>query len=121
MAGNTTLTAKAHEALGAPRLAELLMEVAERDAAIKRRLKLETAAPNKMAAELRKRLAQIARATTFIERNKLRQLAADLEALCDSITGQVAQHDAATALEVMWQFMDLASGVRSITSNSFPS
>lgn len=111
MAANTPLSAKTLEALGAPRLAELLMEVAESDAAIKRRLRLEIATPSKMAAELRKRLAQIARATTFLERNKLRPLAGDLEALCGSITRQVAEHDAQAALELMWQFMDLASGV----------
>ncbi|XUM23136.1 DUF6880 family protein [Bradyrhizobium oligotrophicum S58] len=100
MASSTPLNAKALEQLGAQRLAELLMEVAERDAAIKRRLKLAIATPGKMAAELRKRLARIGRATTFLERNKLRPLAADLEALHGSITKQVAEHDSAAALDL---------------------
>ena len=111
MASKTALNAKTLEALGVQRLAELLMEVAESDAAIKRRLRLEIAAPNALAAELRKRLAQVARATTFLERNKLRPLAADLSALRDTIARQVAEHDAGTALELMWQFMDLAGRV----------
>ncbi|CCD95929.1 conserved hypothetical protein [Bradyrhizobium sp. ORS 375] len=111
MASSTPLTAKALEQLGAQRLAELLLEVAERDTAIKRRLKLEIATPAKIATELRKRMAQIARATTFLERNKLRPLAADLEALRASIAKQVAEHDSQAALELMWQFMDLANGV----------
>ncbi|CCD90023.1 conserved protein of unknown function [Bradyrhizobium sp. ORS 285] len=111
MASSTPLTAKALEQLGAQRLAELLLEVAERDAAIKRRLKLEIATPTKLATELRKRLAQIGRATTFLERNKLRPLAGDLEALRGSITKQVAENDSPAALELMWQFMDLANGV----------
>ncbi|CCE03191.1 DUF6880 family protein [Bradyrhizobium sp. STM 3809] len=111
MASSTPLTAKALEQLGAQRLAELLLDVAERDAAIKRRLKLEVATPSKIATELRKRMAQIARATTFLDRNKLRPLADDLEALRASIAKQVAEHDPPAALELMWQFMDLANGV----------
>src|ERR1700690_1746501 len=70
------------EALGAKRLAALLMDLAEDDAAINRRLRLELAAkeaPESVAAELRKRLAQIARARSFIDWRKIRELAADLE------------------------------------------
>ncbi|WP_176559504.1 DUF6880 family protein, partial [Rubellimicrobium roseum] len=43
MAAKTTLNAKNLEALGAPRLAELLIELSTGDAAAKRRLRLELA------------------------------------------------------------------------------
>jgi hypothetical protein len=64
MASSTTLNAKNLEALGAPRLAELLMEISKGDAAIKRHLRLELASlqsPGDVAREVRKRLKTIAR------------------------------------------------------------
>jgi len=114
MASKTTLNAKNLEALGAQRLAELLMDAAEGDAATKRRLRLELAAqeaPEALAAEVRKRLAQIARARSFADWRKVRDLAADLEAQRRVIVDQVAKNDAAEALELMWRFMDLAEAV----------
>lgn len=77
---------------------------------MKRRLRLELAAreaPETMAAEVRKRLGQIARARSFDWR-KVRDLAPDLEAQRRLIVDQVAKIDAAEALEPMWRFMDLA-------------
>lgn len=56
MASKKTLSAGNLEALGARRLAELLMDVAERDAAIARRLRLELTAehePRRVAVEVR--------------------------------------------------------------------
>jgi hypothetical protein len=115
MASKKTLNAENLEALGAQRLAELLMDIAEGDAATKRRLRLELTAqeaPEAMAAEVRKRLAQIARARSFADWRKVRELAADLEAQHRAIIGQVAKSDAAEALELMWRFMDLAEAVQ---------
>lgn len=114
MASKTTLNAENLEALGAQRLAELLMDIAEGDAATKRRLRLELTAqqaPETMAAEVRKRLTQIARARSFADWRKVRDLAADLEAQRCAIIDQVAKGDAAEALELMWRFMDLAEAV----------
>jgi Family of unknown function (DUF6880) len=114
MASKTTLNAENLEALGAERLAKLLMDVAEGDAATKRRLRLELtahAAPETMAAEVRKRLTQIARARSFADWSRVRDLAADLDAQRRAIIDQVAKSDAAEALELMWRFMDLAEAV----------
>lgn len=114
MASKKTLTAENLEALGAQRLAELLMDIAEGDAAVKRRLRLELAAreaPETVAAEVRKRLAQIARARSFVDWRKVRDLAADLEAQRRAIVDQVARIDPAEALELMWRFMGLAESV----------
>jgi hypothetical protein len=64
MASKKTLNAENLEALGAQRLAELLMDIAEGNAATKRRLRLELTAqeaPETVAPEVRKRLIQIAR------------------------------------------------------------
>jgi hypothetical protein len=114
MASKKTLKTANLEALGAKRLAELLMEIAEEDAATKRRLRLELAAkeaPEIVAAEVRKRLAQIARARSFVDWRKVRGLAADLEAQRRMIVDQVAKIDASEALELMWRFIDLAEAV----------
>ena len=114
MASKTKLNAENLEALGAQRLAQLLMDLADGDAATKRRLRLELtahAAPETMAAEVRKRLTQIARARSFADWTRVRDLAADLDAQRRAIIDQVAKSDAAQALELMWRFMDLAEAV----------
>ena len=93
MAAKTTLNAKNLEALGAERLAELLIEVSTGDAAIKRRLRLElagAASPAEAAREVRKRLASIARGRSFIDWEKRKAFVADLEAQRRAIIEQVA-------------------------------
>ena len=58
------------EALGAARLAELLMEISEGNAPAKRRLRLALAgaeSPAEVAKEIRKRLATIARSRSFVD------------------------------------------------------
>ncbi|WP_019016376.1 DUF6880 family protein [Elioraea tepidiphila] len=114
MASKKTLTAENLEALGARRLAALLMDIADDDAAVKRRLRLELAvreAPKTVAAEVRKRLTQIGRAGSFVDWRKIRDLAADLETQRRTIVDQVAKIDPAEALELMWRFMGLAEAV----------
>jgi hypothetical protein len=121
MASKKTLNAENLEALGAQRLAELLMDIAGGDAATKRRLRLELTAreaPEAMAAEVRKRLTQIARARSFADWRKVRDLAADLEAQRRAIIDQVATSNAAEALELMWRFMDLAEPVHARCDDS---
>lgn len=114
MASKTKLNAENLEALGVQRLAQLLMDIADGDVATKRRLRLELTAqqaPETMAAEVRKRLTQIARARSFADWSRARDLAADLDAQRRAIIDQVAKSDAAEALELMWRFMDLAEAV----------
>lgn len=114
MAAKRTLTAEKLEALGAARLAGLLMEIAEDNPATMRRLRLEVTAlerPDAIAAEVRKRLTQIARSRSFADWRKVRELASDLNAQRNAIVDQVAMVDAAEALELMWRFMELAAPV----------
>ena len=121
MASKKTLTPENLEALGVQRLAELLVEIAEGDAPIKRRLRLELtarAAPRRVAAEVRKRLALIARTRSFADRRKARARAADLETQRRAIVEQVAKVDAGEALDLMWRFMELADSVHDRSDDS---
>lgn len=114
MASSKTLNAKNLEALGAGRLAALLMEVATGDAAIKRRLRLALAgeaSPADAAREVEKRLATIARARSFIQWHKVKPLAADLVAQHRAIMELVALRDPATALDLMWRFTACGASV----------
>jgi hypothetical protein len=109
-----TLNAKNLEALGADRLAELLMEISRGNAAAKRRLRLELAgaqSPSEVAKEVRKRLTTIARSRSFVDWQNRRTLVEDLETQRCAIVGQVAKADSAEALELIWRFMSLANSV----------
>lgn len=114
MAANTTLNAKNLEALGAGRLAALLIEISAGDAAAKRRLRLELAgaqSPAALAREVRKRLATIGRSRGFVGWDKTRTLVADLENQRRLIVESVAKTDLREALELLWRFMELAESV----------
>ena len=83
MASKLTLNAKNLEALGAARLAELLLELSAGDGAPKRQLRLALAAGSSVeeaAQEVRKRLASIARSSTYIDWRKRKTLTSDLQA-----------------------------------------
>jgi hypothetical protein len=114
MVSKKAVTADNLETLGTKRLATLLMEAAERDAGLKRRLRLELAAaraPESLAAEVRKRLSQISRARSYADWHQARELAGDLESQRQTIANHVAKIDAADALDLMWRFMELAESV----------
>jgi hypothetical protein len=114
MASNSVLSAKNLEALGAPRLAELLLELADGNAAAKRRLKLALAGSGSgatLAKEVRKRLAAISKAKTFIDWQNRKPFAADLELQRKTIAKDIAVSDALEAHDLIWQFLDLAEPV----------
>ena len=111
MALRIQIDTKTLAALGAPRLAELLIEISAGDAALKRRLRLELAGPQAAAKEIRKRLATIARSRSYVEWEQHKALVKDLEAQRQGIVTQVGATDPAEALELMWRFLDLADGV----------
>lgn len=74
------LNAKNLEALGAERLAELLIEISSGDAAAKQLLRMTLAAaksPDELAKEISKRLATIARSRSFVDWQGVRALAGD--------------------------------------------
>ena len=114
MASKKTLNVKNLEALGARRLAELLIEISTGDAAAKRRLRLELAGeegPAAVAQELRKRLVTIARSRSFVDWQNRRALVDDLETQRRAIVGQVAKRDPVDGLDLMWRFLMLAGSV----------
>jgi hypothetical protein len=121
MPKTTTLNAKNLEALGAERLAALLIEISTGDAAAKRRLRMELAgaqSPAELGKEVRKRLAAIGRARSFVDWRGIKPLAADLEAQRAAIAGAIAQRDPVEALHLLWRFMELATPVFSRCDDS---
>jgi len=99
-----TLNAKNLEALGAERLAELLIEISGGNAVVKRHLRLELAGarnPAALAREIRKRLAAMARSRTFVDWRNRRALVDDLETQRRAIIEQAAKADVAEALDLI--------------------
>jgi hypothetical protein len=114
LASNKTLNAKNLEALGAARLAELLLEISTGNTAAKRRLRLELAgaeSPGEVAKEIRKRLNTIARSRSFVDWQNRRALVDDLEAQRRAIVNQVAKCDPAEGLVLIWRFLALANSI----------
>jgi len=104
VAAKTALNAKNLEALGAERLAKLLIEISIGNAAAKRRLRLELAdaqSPAELAKVVRKRLATIARSRSFVDWQGIRSLADDLEAQRGAIVETVARTDPREALDLL--------------------
>lgn len=109
-----TLNTANLEALGASRLADLLMEVSEGSAAIKRRLRLELThalGTGELAREVRKRLATIKRSTSFVDWQKRRAFIKDLDTQLDMIVEKIAPEDPTTGFDLLWQFIELAPSV----------
>jgi hypothetical protein len=110
----TTLNATNLKALGAERLAALLIEISEGNATAKRRLRLELAGAGNPAAvgrEVRKRLTAIGRSQSYVDWQKRKTLVTDLKAQRGAIVDQVAKTDATDALDLMWRFMALAGSI----------
>ena len=83
-------------ALGAERLAELLIEMSTGNAGMKRRIRLELASlqsSDEVAKEIRKRLTTISRSRSFVDWQNRRDLVDDLEAQRRAIVQQVAKVD----------------------------
>ena len=101
-------------ALGADRLAALLIEVSTGSADIKRRLRLELShnlGPEELARDVRKRLVSIRRSTSFVGWRKRKALIKDLTTQAEMITDKIAPEAPAEAFELLWQFIELAPSV----------
>jgi len=111
MASKKTLNLDNLQALGARRLAELLLELAAGDAAAKRRLRLELSAeagPEAVAADIGKRLATLRQARSFVDWQKRPAFVKDLDQQRRLILDKVAEDRPDLALELLWRFMELA-------------
>jgi hypothetical protein len=115
MAGRARLNAKNLEALGPARLAELLLQHTEGNAAARRALRLalaEQRGPLEMAQEVRKRLAAVERSSSWLDQKRRDALLADLDRQRQAIAGPIAAHDPDLAVELLWRFLDLASSLQ---------
>src|SRR3954467_15993722 len=93
-ASKKTLNLDNLQALGARRLAELLLELAAGDAAAKRRLRLELSAeagPEAVAADIGKRLAALRQARSFVDWQKRPAFVRDLDRQRRLILDKVAE------------------------------
>lgn len=114
VASTKTLNAHNLAALGAARLAELLLDISAGDAAAKRRLRLElagTMGADEVSREVGKRLATLAKARSFVEWDKVGALAVDLATQRRAIVDQVGKDEPAEALSLLWRFLALARPV----------
>jgi hypothetical protein len=92
----------------------LLLELVSGNAAAKRLLRLELASRSdggNVAAEIRKRLATIAKSRSFVDWHKVRPLATDLDMQRSAIVKHVAPTAPAEAFDLLWRFLELAASV----------
>ena len=108
------LSADTLESLGARKLAELLMDAAQGNPALARSLRLVLAGTDgggRLAAEVEKRLRTIGRSRGFIEWDKVRPLARELDSLRETIAGPLAAADPRAAVAQMRLLLSLGEGV----------
>jgi hypothetical protein len=98
-AAKNSLDAQSLEALGAPRLAALLLTLAE------------AKGPLEMGRELRRRLATIARSGTLLDDEPRDELLRELDRHITAIRGPIADHDPALAVELLWEVLALSEGL----------
>jgi hypothetical protein len=102
------------EALGAARLAAILLDVADGQATTKRRLRMELAAQvgsDDLVLELEKHLDTVSAARGKVHWRKLKGLRQDLGLLRAMIAGRLAEADPAAAARLLLRFHGLERGV----------
>jgi hypothetical protein len=114
MAARSKLTVESLAKLGTKRLAELLIEEAERNRQLKQAVDMALAAESGSAEvghQIRKRLAQIGRSEAFVTSEKARELAIELGRLRSAIVETIGAGNPNLACELLWQLIDLHSSV----------
>ncbi len=110
-----TLTRANLVALGAERLADLALELAEEQPVVKRRLRLELAAaagPDVLAGEIDKALVTMAGRRGRVPWRKYKALILDLDLLRRLITGPLAKESPALAFDLLGRFLAIAEDVQ---------
>lgn len=111
---STRLSAASLVHLGAPRLADLLIEAGAGNPNLKRRLRLELAAeagPDVLALEIDKRITALAAARTRVSWRKRAELIEDLNAHFRMIVERLSPEAPAEALAVLVRWFDLYPGL----------
>ncbi len=114
LAKGTKLNIEGLEALGAKRLAQLLLDAASSTPVIKRSLVTELAAtggPKQAAASIRKRLRTLAKSRTFVDWQNRGTLLDDLQTQVRLIDELVAVKDPGEAIDLLWEFAALANAI----------
>ncbi len=120
MAGKS-LNKKNLEALGAETLAKLLLEAVKGDAARQRQVRMALSSEQsskEAAADIRKRVAQIRRARSWISARARRTLAKELAGLIDVILTRVAPEDVSLGFDLLWSLLQLAPDIYARTDDS---
>src|SRR5512132_468935 len=115
MANAKTLTPAAVAALGAERLAALLLQAAEYDPALMRSVRFAVASridAAAAAAEIDQQIRRFRRSTAFVDHRERMAFARDLGTLVDAIAGPLADLDPAGALARMLDFIALTPSSR---------
>jgi hypothetical protein len=113
-ANSRKLTTATLIALGPERLAQLVLTHAEADPLFARAVRMALAAKedvSSLAHEIDKRLKTIRRSTSFLDWDKVRPLARELDQLRESIVGPLAEQSPKLAIEQMRLFLSLTESV----------
>jgi hypothetical protein len=107
-------------ALGATRLAELLVDCAQTNASLRRQLVFEQSvrAGVDVVASIRHWMGQLRADTSFLDREAYRPVVGEFEALRAAITTHVAQVAPECAPELMWSWFTLAGTIADRTTES---
>lgn len=114
MARKGGLTEEALVALGAEKLARLIMDEASRNAPFKRLVKAALAGAkggDAIASVVDRRLAALEKARSFIGWERRKEFTADLKATLAVIVGELAAADPAAAIERVLRFLAMADRV----------
>ena len=112
MARKTALSTKSLEALGPERLARLLMEFSKGKPAVKRQLRMALAASKggeTLIASITKRLGELGRSQSFIDWNKAKAFASEIEDLRRMIVEEVGKDHPTEAIDLLWNFLGIAA------------
>ena len=112
MACKTALSAKSLEALGPELLARLLMEFSKGKPALKRQLRMALAASKggeTLIASITKRLGELGRSQSFIDWNKAKAFASEIEDLRRMIVEEVGKDHPTEAIDLLWNFLGIAA------------
>jgi hypothetical protein len=114
MAAAKSITPETLVALGAPALAAALIEHAENDPILRKKLRMllaGTEGPGKLAAELGKRIQTIGRSRSFVDWDKRKPLVQELDHIRTTIGTTLATQSPAAAIERLWDFIGIADRV----------
>jgi hypothetical protein len=114
MARQTSLSVESLVALGVGKLAHLVLNGVERDPAFKKVVAAAlagTKGPKAVAALLDRRLAGLERARGYVEWDKVKSFAADLDATLTTIVDELGAADPALAADRLLRFIATSSSV----------